>query len=115
MLGRLPRTIKVRDREYEIRSDFRDILRIISAYNDDELSDGEKVYVCMSVIFKDLDKMPKSCYTEAFKAATEFIECRLSADKPSPKVVNWEKDEQLMFPARNKVAGCEIRTLPYLH
>ena len=115
MLGRLPRTLSVGGREYEIRSDFRNILRIIAAYNDKDLPDQEKVFVCMSIIYKALDKMPREHYPEAFKAASEFIEFRLSEDKPSPKVVNWEKDEQILFPAINKVAGCEVRSMPYLH
>lgn len=117
MLGQLPQTLKVCNRDYAIRSDFRDILKIIAAYNDKDLSDQEKVFVCMSRIYKDLDRMPKDkdTYAAAFKAATEFMECRLSSDKPSPKVVNWEKDEQLIFPAINKVAGMEVRAVPYLH
>ena len=117
MIGQLPQTLNVCNKPYAIRSDFRDILRIISAYNDKDLSDQEKVFVCLNRIYKDLDSMPKdnTTYAEAFKAATEFMECRLSSDKPSPKVVNWEKDEQLIFPAINKVAGMEVRAVPYLH
>ena len=117
MIGKLPQTLKVCDKTYAIRSDFRDILTIIMAYNDKDLSDREKVFVCLSRIFKDVGSLPKNekTYVEALKAATEFIECRMSSDKPSPKVVNWEKDEQLIFPAINKVAGVEVRAVPYLH
>lgn len=117
MIGQLPQTLKVCNKDYAIRSDFRDILKIIAAYNDKDLSDQEKVFVCLSRVYKDLDKMPKDkeTYAAAFKAATAFMECRLSNDRPSPKVVNWEKDEQLIFPAINKVAGMEVRTVPYLH
>lgn len=117
MLGRLPQTIKVCDKEYKIRPDFRNILTIIAAYNAKDLSDKEKVFICLSRLYVDLDSIPKNekTYTEAIKAASEFIECRLSNDKPSPKVVNWEKDEQLIFPAINKAAGMEVRAVPFLH
>lgn len=117
MIGLLPQTLKVGDHDYAIRSDFRDILTIIMAYNDKELSDEEKVFVCLHRIYKDLDKMPRdeTTYAAAIKAAMAFIECHLSSGKPSPKVVNWEKDEQLIFPAINKVAGREVRAVPYLH
>ena len=117
MIGQLPQTLSVCNVEYEIRTDFRDILKIIAAYNDKDLSDKEKVFVCMRRVFKDLNKLPKdkNTYSEAFKAATAFIECRLSSDKPSPKVVNWDKDEQLIFPAVNKAAGMEVRSVPYMH
>lgn len=117
MIGLLPQTLKVCNKDYAIRSDFRNILTIIMAYNDKDLSNEEKVFVCLHRIYVDLDQMPKDkeTYAAAIKAATEFIECRMSDGKPSPKVVNWEKDEQLIFPAINKVAGTEVRALQYMH
>lgn len=115
MIGLLPRTLKVQNKTYAIRSDYRSVLRIISAFNDKDLSDTEKVFICLKRIFIDLDQIPREALSDAYKAASEFIECRLSSDKPSPKVVNWDKDEQLIFPAINKVAGFEVRAVPDLH
>ena len=117
MLGQLPQSQNVCGTDYEIRSDFRNILTIIAAYNDDSLSDTEKALVCLRRFYPDLEKMPRDekTYSEALQAAHEFIECKLSDDRPSPKIVNWEKDEQLIFPAINKVAGMEVRTAEYMH
>ena len=117
MLGQLPRTLNVCNKERPIRSDFRSVLKIIAAFNDKDLSDQEKVFVCLSRMYEKLEDIPKTeeAYKEAFKAASDFISCRLSNDNPGPKVVNWEKDEQILFPAINKVAGCEVRDMPYLH
>lgn len=117
MIGLLPQTLKVCNKDYEIRSDFRDVLRIIMAYNDKDLSDEEKVFVCLHRLYKKIETIPKDkdTYAAAINAATEFIECHMSDGKPSPKVVNWEKDEQLIFPAINKVAGMEVRAVPYMH
>ena len=47
MLGCLSRTLDVNGKRYDIRTDFRSILRVIAAFNDDELSDAEKLYVCL--------------------------------------------------------------------
>lgn len=115
MLGTLPRTLNVNGTNYRIRSDFRDVLAVISAFNDKELSDQEKIYVCMKRLFIDLEKIPKNDFSDAYMAATNFIENNMHDNKPSPKVVNWEKDEQLIFPAINKVAGQEVRALEYMH
>lgn len=116
MLGSLPKTLNVNGREYNIVTDFRNILRIISAYSDSELKDNEKAYICLRRMYgDDFIKIPSSDYEAAIKAANEFIECGEHDDRPSPRVVNWEKDEQLLFPAVNKVAGTEVRALPYLH
>lgn len=117
MIGQLPKTLAVQGRQYEIRSDYRNILTIIQAYNDKELNDNEKALVCLTRMYVDVESIPKTgeAYQEALKRATEFIECKLSEDKPGPRLVNWEKDEQLIFPSINKVAGTEIRLLPYMH
>lgn len=42
MIGKLPTTLKVDNIDYEIRTDYRDILVIMQACMDDELSDMEK-------------------------------------------------------------------------
>ncbi len=115
MLGMLPQTLNINGRAYKIRSDYRDILQIIAAFGDKELSDEEKAYVCLKRLFIAMESIPKSDYQDAYEAAITFIECHISDRKPSPKVVNWEKDEQLIFPAINKVAGMEVRAVPYMH
>jgi hypothetical protein len=117
MIGQLPQALKIRGVNYPIRTDFRNILKIIAAYNNENLSDSEKIFVCIRRLFKSPSKLPKDgrFYAEALEAANKFIECQLSNDRPGPTVFNWEKDEQLIFPAINKVAGVEVRTLEYLH
>jgi len=116
MLGQLPKTLTVNGCQYAIRTDFRIILKVIAAFNDENLLDREKVYVCLKNIFKDFSGIHPSDYEEAYKAAFRFIEGGMrSGDKPGPKVVNWAKDEHLIFPEINKVAGREVREMEYLH
>ena len=116
MLGQLPRSLEINGKIYAINTDFRVILVIISAFNDDDLEDNEKVYICLKRLYVDFDSMPPDDYEEAYSAAIRFIECEQPQEqKRSPRIVNWEKDEQMIFPAINKVAGCEVRLLDYLH
>ena len=116
MLGSLPTTLDVGGKSYKIRTDYRNILRIFAAYNDSELEDTEKVYICLYRLYVDFNSIPTELYAEAYAAALRFIECEMAhEDKPSPRTVNWEKDEQLIFPAVNKAAGMEVRSVPYLH
>ena len=116
MLGQLPRSLEINGKIYDINTDFRVILVIISAFNDDDLEDNEKVYICLKRLYVDFDSMPHDDYEEAYSAAIRFIECEQPQEqKRSPRIVNWEKDEQMIFPAINKVAGCEVRLLDYLH
>lgn len=116
MIGELPKTLSVNGVEYAIRSDFRDILKIVCAFNDPELEDNEKVYVCLFIIYEDVDSIPDSDYQAAFTAALDFIDHGVSeGDKKAPRTMDWEQDESIMFPAINKVAGFETRSADYLH
>lgn len=116
MIGQLPRTITVGGEEYAIRSDYRDILNIISAINDPNLENAEKVFVCLYIFYEDFENMPERDYEEAYTKANDFIsaDSKQSAGK-HPRVMDWEQDEQIIFPAINKVAGFEVREKEYIH
>ena len=115
MLGQLPKTLNVCGVDYRIRTDFRNILQIISAFNDSELQDKEKAYICLKRMYEDFDSIPTERYEEAYTAAVKFIDGPFLNDRPGPKVIDWEKDEHLIFTAVNKAAGTELRALDYLH
>lgn len=116
MIGRLPTSLTIADKEYSIRTDFRDVLNIIAAYGDPELEDKEKVYVCLCVLFEDFESIPQEQYDAAYKAAVSFIDCGMPTDgKGSARTMDWEQDEPILFPAINKVAGREVRAMEYLH
>lgn len=115
MIGNLPKSLTVNGIDYLIRTDFRDILKIICAFNDPELEPGEKVYICFCILYKDFENLPQTDYEEAFKIAREFIDHGIKDDRPSPRIMDWEQDENLIFPAINKVAGFEVRAAEYIH
>lgn len=119
MVGYLPRELEVAGKQYAVRTDFRDILKILVAFNDPELEDSERVYICLFILYEDFQSIPVRDYEAAFKAALSFIdqgagEIKKSA-KRSPRVMDWEQDENLIFPAVNKVAGFETRSAEYIH
>lgn len=116
IMGRLPKTLDVNGKEYEINTDYRDILDIISAFNDKDLKDNEKAFVCVNLLYKDFNSIPTEDIEKAYESALNFIQCgKKPSKKKSPKVINWQKDEQLIFSAINKVAGKEIRDVDYMH
>lgn len=120
MIGELPRTVCVNDVEYAVRTDFRDILKIVTAFSDPDLEDNEKVYVCLFIFYEDFDTIPHRDYEAAFRAAIQFIDHGMDEGgeedlRKSPRVMDWEQDEAIMFPAINKVAGFETRSAEYVH
>lgn len=116
MWGTLPDCLSVNGKEYTIRTDFRDIIKILIAFNDPELEENEKVYICLFILYEDFEDIPQDDYEAAFKAAISFIDNGIEDDsKNSPHLVDWEQDEKIMIPAVNKVAGFDIRTKQQLH
>ena len=118
MIYELPYSLEVNGIEHPIRTDFRDIMRIMFAMGDPELEENEKAYICLYIIYEDFEDINPDDYEAAFKAAIDFMDCgerRRNEKTPSKGVVDFEQDERLLIAAVNRVAGCEVRSMEYLH
>ena len=114
MIGRLPTTLTVEGKNYEIRTDYRDCLTVISAFSDPELSDLEKMIITVKIIYIN----PPYNVQEAYDKAVWFLDCGKELEinsRPKPKLYDWVQDEQMIFSAINKVAGKEVRAEKYMH
>lgn len=112
----LPTSLTVGGVDYEIRSDFRPVLDILIAENDPNLDDRAKTEVLLKIMYPGWRKIPPEYMEEAAKRACEFIDNGHKPDgKKRPKMVDWEKDAQLIFPAVNSIAKSEVRAVPYIH
>lgn len=114
MIGLLPKSLTVAGAEYKIRSDFRTVLLILEAYTDPNLNDYGRAAVCLECLYEDF---PREHAEETLKRAVWFID---GGDVPADKsrqvrLMDWQQDEGLIFPAVNKVAGYEVRAVEYLH
>lgn len=116
MIGALPTSLTVNGREWAIRTDYRIVLRTFEALEDEELTQQDKLQLMFKRMYVDFEKMPTSDYEEAYKKLFEFMECHdRKDDSGKPRLISWQKDEQMIFPAINAVAGCEVRALEYMH
>ena len=117
MLWELPKSLTVGGKSYEIRTDFRVVLTILTAMNDPDLDERDKCYVALKCLFADFDSIPAVDIREAARRAYWFIDGGdIPKGKPSPvKIIDWEQDAHLIFPAVNKAAGCEVRAADYIH
>ena len=111
----LPQSICINGQECAIRSDFRAILDILSAYNDSQFNDQEKTMIMLKIFYKD--KIHIGCLREACDKAIEFIDYSFedARKRKAYKLMDWKQDAPILIPAINKVAGREIRSIPYLH
>lgn len=111
----LPTTIRVDGRELKIRSDFRAVLDAISALNDPELFMQEKLAACLAIMVPEYATVQDTngAIREIFKFINLGQEERQAAN--SPKLVDWDRDVQLIAPAVDKALGFSCRRAPYLH
>lgn len=113
----LPTSIEVNGTEYAIQSDFRAVLDILTALSSTDLTAQEKTLVCLGIFYPDLDDIPVRDYRDALAACFRFIDKGYDGKnkKNNPQLMSWEQDFDLIVAPVNKIAGCEIRALPYLH
>lgn len=113
----LPTTVEIGDATYNIRSDYRPILDIMTALNDPELSDAEKAFVAFRIFYPEWKDIPQKDYEEAIRKCYWFIDGGrdFQQSKKSPKLMDWDQDFPYIIAPINRIAGQELRSVPYCH
>lgn len=115
MMYELPTALEVNGAEYAIRSDYRAVLDVCTALSDSTMSNREKS-VALLLLYVDYDTIPQADLEEALQQAAWFINCGDGiANKPAPKLMDWEKDFKWIIAPINRVVGEEIRSIPHMH
>lgn len=110
----LPTAVTLGDRAYGIRADFRDILKIIAVLEDPELPERIRWLVAVELFYRE--PIPDGLYPRAAGALADFIRCgQTEAHRPAVKLLDWAQDAPLIVADVNRVAGQEIRALPFVH
>lgn len=118
MIYELPTSLEVCGTEYEIRSDFREILDILEVLNDVELKEQERGFFTLLFFYPDFESMPQEHYQDAIKQCFWFInggEHEDQMEKNPPRLMDWEQDFPYIIAPINHVIGHEIRADAYLH
>lgn len=118
MIYDLPKSLEVCGAEYEIRSDFREILDIIGILNDEVLEKQERAFVTLLFFYPNFKEMPVEHYQEAIEQCYWFInggKAEPEKGGSSPRLMDWEQDFPFIIAPVNRVIGREIRADNYLH
>lgn len=117
-----PTSLNIGGTDYEIRTDYRAVLDLLTALNDSELTDSDqqieaymKSRVILEIMFPKCDDIPAEHIQEALDKVVEFIDMGITEDSKKPKTMDWEQDAPILIPAINKVLNCEIRAEKYIH
>lgn len=127
----LPKSLNVCGKNYKIRTDFREIVDILRAFNDPDLNDTDRILTMIDILYTDIEivenmgtiyvlsggkPLPQEEVTEAIQKGVEFIDAGTEGDnKPKPRIMDWEQDAPLIFPSVNKIIGHDVRAKKYMH
>lgn len=120
----IPQAITINNKSYAIREkgDYRMVLDCFKALNDEELDKTERVVACLMIFYEDFNSIQDVANIgdlEPFvKEMYNFFNCGEESGigmKVPHKLIDWERDSQIISSAINKVAGKEIRAESYVH
>lgn len=108
----LPTSVNIDGEKYAIRNqcDYRVVLDCISALNDEELTDSQKIECALFIFFEHSAEIKnlKTAINEMFKIINGGSEETTS--ETQPRVMDWEHDFMLISPAVGRVLGYDVRT-----
>lgn len=111
----LPDHIEVDGASYAINADFRDVLEVIQWLTCEE-EETLRIYVALKLFFEDWDSIPQKSQQQAATQMMIFLNGGTEDTSPAgPRLLDWEQDQSMIVADVNKVAGCEIRALPFVH
>ncbi len=110
----LPKTAVIGGEEYQINTDFRDMLEII-----DTLTSGNSpIQIRWEIavrLFYDRP-IPLEYHIDAIKVMIDFMNYgEKQGSKKDGKLIDWTLDATTIIGDVNKVAGFDVRSVPYIH
>lgn len=117
LIENLPEAVEVDEKVYKINTDFRNCLRIILAYEDNELSDREKVFVMLRNLYGE--KIPQNL-KEAVRMAVKFLNCGEERDEENAgdsgyRLYSFSQDAKYIYSAIKQSHGVDLETVHGLH
>lgn len=110
----LPETAVIGKKEYEINADFRVVIQIMQVLMDPDKTEYVRWLTAVALFYDG--EIPPEYEQEAMEYLAAFIAYGEKDDeKPGPRLLDWEQDAQVVVAEVNKVAGYEVRSVPYLH
>lgn len=108
----LPKTVEINERTLKIRNDcdYRVVLDVISALNDDELDDNTKIQCALFIFYENIEEITD--LQVAVDEMMKIINCGDEQDEnepPKPKTMDWEHDFNNIAPPISRVLGYSVR------
>lgn len=112
----LPTKIEINNKIYDINYDYRTIINIILAFEDDELTYEEKIFIMIKNLYKE--DIPEEDFEEACLKAIKFIDLgkdEKQKNNSSARIYSFKKDGNYIFSGINSTHHKDIEEMPNLH
>lgn len=110
----LPRQAQICGRTYHLHTDYREILEIFSYLQEEDQPEFLRWRIAMALFYEE--EVPWEDFSQAAEYFRWFVNCGSQEQGESyPQLLDWQQDAQDIVADVNRVAGQEIRQLPYLH
>lgn len=113
MMWDLPIAIEINGKSHPIRNkcDYRVVLDVICALNDNELTDEEKVKCALLIFYEDISAIDN--FEAAIKEMFRIInggEEQEENQEQKPQLMDWQHDFPQLAPPISRVLGYDVRT-----
>ena len=113
MIWDLPIAVEIDGKSHPIRNkcDYRVVLDVICALNDNELADEEKVKCALFIFYEDISQIDD--FDTAIKEMFRIInggEEQEENHEQKPQLMDWEHDFPQLAPPISRVLGYDVRT-----
>lgn len=118
LIDKFPTKALIDGKVYELNTDFRNCLKIILAFEDDELLDFEKAEIMLRNLYGE--NIPKNT-DEAIRKAIYFLDCGEEDEEKkvgtsnSTRLYSFTKDAKYIYSAIKQTHGIDLENVEYLH
>ncbi len=111
----LPTKIKIKDEIFEINYDYKTIINILNAFEDNELTKEEKLYILLKNLYKE--DIPSDYIEEAILKGIKFIDCGNAEHKQVSKkrIYSFTQDANYIFSGINFTHHIDIEKEHQMH
>ena len=118
LIDKLPTKTIIDGKEYNLKTDFRNCLKAIMAFEDEELTGSEKAVIMLELLYEEI---PENL-DEAVKKAILFLDCgeqdedkKVGSQKSSNRLYSFSKDAKYIYSAIKQTHGIDLENVEYLH
>lgn len=118
LINQFPTKTIIDGKEYSLNTDFRTCLKIILAFEDEELIDAEKIEIMLRNLYGN--NIPVNI-EEAIKKAVLFLDCgeqeenKKAGIQNSNRLYSFSKDAKYIYSAIKQTHHIDLESIEYLH